>query len=392
MKRILASSLCLSLILSCEQQPLNFISNDSEAIKDSVLASAAVSSTFVKNYGGTGSEKGKSVIRTSDGGYAIIGSSDGDFYLVKTDANGNSQWQKKYGDSSITENGNDLRQTSDGGFILIGTAGNYAKVVKTSSNGTMQWQTNVNNVQAGMGIALSNDNGYVGTGWGSFNNVTKAAVFKLSSNGSLLWLKSYGSVSTYGNSIERTSDNGFIVAGKTMISSNNSDVYLFKTNSQGDLQWQKNWGGDYSDGGNHAIQTSDGGYAVVGYDGKGATKSNVYLIKTNSQGTFQWIKGYFPSDGASGYALQQLSDRSYAIAAWVYTKATLLKVSSNGTYKWRNEFDDDVLENAADLVIASDGGYVITGQVNSGSLNEQAALVKTDKNGNLGATAVASGF
>lgn len=392
MKRILASSLCISLFLSCDQQPLSINTTDSEV--DPAVSMAAVSASFVKNYGGTGSEMSKSVIRTSDGGYALLGSSNGDFYLVKTDANGNSQWQKTYGSSSVTENGNDLRQTSDGGFILIGTAGNYAKIIKTSSNGALQWQTSTGyiNAASGMSIALSNDNGFVGTGWGSYNNVTKAAVFKLNSSGSLLWLKSYGSVSTSGNSIERTSDNGFIVAGKAIVSSNNSDVYLLKINSQGDLQWQKTWGGTYSDGGNHAIQTSDAGYAVVGYDGKDASKSNVYLIKTDPQGKYQWIKGYFPSEGASGYALQQLSDGSYAIAARIYSQASLLKVSSNGTYKWRTDFSSSVLKNASDLVIASDGGFVLTGQVNSGSLNEQAALVKTDKNGSLSVAAVVSTY
>src|SRR5262245_50905315 len=44
-------------------------------------------STFQKTYDGSLYDLGGSVLQTSEGGYAIAGSSNGDFYLIKTNQN-----------------------------------------------------------------------------------------------------------------------------------------------------------------------------------------------------------------------------------------------------------------------------------------------------------------
>lgn len=391
MNRVLKASAIFSVFLSCEQLP----PNPSTIVENSTISSASTAITFAKNYGGADAEGAKSVVKTSDGGYALLGYFRGsnrmnDFYLVKTDKYGNLIWQKRIGTSSTNEYGNGLRQTSDGGFILIGAENYKAKVIKTDKNGNVQWQTNSGYINSsdGMGIAISSDNGYVGTGYSG----SKVTVFKLSSNGTLQWLKQYGlGIESRGLSIERTSDNGFIIAGLALMNEEDADMYLLKVTSSGTMQWQKNWGGPMMDEGKHAIQTSDGGYALVGYKTNDSYNMQVYVIRTDSKGSFKWIKGYFPSENSVGYRIRETSDKGFAIGGAIYSQASLLKINSSGTYQWRKSYDESKLEYTSDLLIASDG-YVMAGPVyySSGSRNEQAALVKTDNSGNLASLVIAS--
>jgi predicted secreted protein len=99
-----------------------------------------------QTYGGAGDEAANAVVQTSDGGYALAGwttsygAGEADFWLVKTTSNGTMQWNKTYGGAGDDE-AFSLVQTSDGGYALAGTtnsygAGNYdGFLVKTDSAG-----------------------------------------------------------------------------------------------------------------------------------------------------------------------------------------------------------------------------------------------------------------
>ncbi len=98
-----------------------------------------------QTYDGGGDSEASSLVQTSDGGYAIAGSIDTSsgsgeaFWLVKTNANGDLTWSQQYeaGDSYATS----LVQTSDGGYAIAGYtdatgAGGWDfYLVKTDSNG-----------------------------------------------------------------------------------------------------------------------------------------------------------------------------------------------------------------------------------------------------------------
>jgi len=78
-------------------------------------------------------DKGMAVQQTDDGGYIIAGYTqiiglDYDFYLIRTDANGDTVWTKTIGDSQAPtpwEEAFTLDQTSDGGYIVAGFTYSY---------------------------------------------------------------------------------------------------------------------------------------------------------------------------------------------------------------------------------------------------------------------------
>jgi hypothetical protein len=100
-------------------------------------------------YGGTNPDWTYALVQTSDGGYALagetwsFGAGDSDFWLVKTDASGNIQWNQTYGGTN-PDVAYALVQTSDGGYALAGGTGSFGTggdfwLVKTDANGYSQW-------------------------------------------------------------------------------------------------------------------------------------------------------------------------------------------------------------------------------------------------------------
>src|SRR6266542_1111579 len=97
-----------------------------------------------KTIGGSDNDNLKSIIQTSDGGYALIGESfsnisfektensrgKSDFWLVKLDKAGNIQWDKTIGGSG-TEYIDHIEQTDDGGYILAGSTDSNASGEKS---------------------------------------------------------------------------------------------------------------------------------------------------------------------------------------------------------------------------------------------------------------------
>ena len=78
-----------------------------------------------KTYGGKSEDIAYSLVETSDGGYAIagytgsFGAGGDDFWLVKTDAEGNMEWNQTYGGRN-NDIAYSLVETSDGGYAIAG--------------------------------------------------------------------------------------------------------------------------------------------------------------------------------------------------------------------------------------------------------------------------------
>ncbi|MDD3284223.1 MAG: PKD domain-containing protein [Patescibacteria group bacterium] len=118
-----------------------------------------------------------SMQQISDGGYILCGATTNisgtwDFYLLKTDSDGNLQWSRNFGGTQ-EDYGRSVAQTSDGGYVIFGTTnsfglGNYDTwVIKTDANGNEQWNKTIGTTgdNQGYSIAQTLDDGYVMAGY-----------------------------------------------------------------------------------------------------------------------------------------------------------------------------------------------------------------------------------
>jgi hypothetical protein len=259
---------------------------------------------WTKTFGGSNSEWGSSVRQTSDGGYVITGTTfsfgtgDGNVYLIKTNANGDTIWTKSFGRSYPASSwGNSVQQTTDGGYIIAGqtkagAGGNFQLyLIKTNTNGDSLWTKIIGGGYPVMGYSVqqTSDDGYIIAGEMNIYDPSgvNVCLIKTNSNGDVLWTKMYGGNDIdWGNSVQQTSDDGYVIVGVTRsFGSGEFDVYLIKTNTNGDTLWTKTFGGINEEYGSSVQQTTDAGYVITGFTRSfGAGSADVYLVKTDANG------------------------------------------------------------------------------------------------------------
>ena len=305
-------------------------------------------------YGTQNYDDAKCIIQTLDSGYVVAGSTSGfgdgmsDVYLTKISKTGNVIWQQAIGGAGV-EKGNSVIQTPDSGFAVVG-------YTNSSGNG-----------------------GY------------DVYLVRTDKNGKVLWAKTYGGTDwDFGNSIIRTKNGDYVIAGSTYSYGNgNEDVYLVKTDSTGKQLWDLPFGGASEDEAKSVAESTDGGYFITGYTKSfGNGNEDVYLLKTDSDGSLQWTKTYGGAAEDIGSEGKQTRDGGYIVIASTKSFETgkyfdywLLKTDSVGdtlNYWTRRESAKDD-KYATSVCQTYDGGYIFTGHV--GISNFDIFLFKTDASG-----------
>jgi hypothetical protein len=220
------------------------------------------------------------VQQTSDGGQIATGVAckDGpesffsfiwDVLLVKIDLNGYVEWFQTY-ETPENERGLCVRQTDDGGYIIasykfFNYIEGYAWLLKTDSHGNIEWDKTYDSWIGAWDIARSvyqtPDGGYLIAGCLTNENVdssfadwsapTDAYIIKTDSAGEEIWRKAFFEDqdffgSTF-NSIEKTSDGGYIITGTGYHFENDpitfdpidiESILLLKLDFDGDELWR----------------------------------------------------------------------------------------------------------------------------------------------------------
>ncbi len=272
---------------------------------------------WTKTFGGPNSDEGTDIQLTSDGGFIISGSYiDGVFgsysrkmHVVKTDASGNLEWEKKLSSGTYGWYGNTVLQTLEGGFLVAGnhtdTSLANSKImfaVKLDTAGNTSWTSDVMSADldcAALDVIQTADSSFVFTGYvgyfagGSGLPAYHLPVAKIDKNGTPLWSKLffedlYTIPRVKGESIKETADGGLIVCG-----TNHYDlpVYrethvLIKMNADGNAITTAIQGNVYADLNNNcnpdSLEFDLENWIVVAADSNGQT----YYDNTDSSGNY----------------------------------------------------------------------------------------------------------
>ena len=360
--------------------------------------------TFQKTYGGTVMDLGIGTQQTTDGGYIITGYTNsfnaGNYaiYLIKTSANGDTLWTKTFGGVS-NDYGYSVQQTIDGGYALTGMTGSFdvgggdIYLLKTDAGGNSLWTKTFGGTGSDEGHAVHQtlDGGYIIIGSTRSFGAGSSDVYLIKTNGSgdTLWTKTYGGADNeYGNSVQQTADEGYIIMASTLsFGTGNSDFYLIKTDADGDTLWSKTFGGTANDFGISIQQTMDGGYILVGSTYSfGMGLSDVYLIKTDSTGNTLWTKTFGGTNYDYGISVHQTIGGEFIVAGSTFNfggGVYLIKTDANGDSLWTKTLGIGSGLEGNSIQQTADGGFIITGDLPSGG-PANVYLIKTDSLGNSG--------
>ncbi|MFH1010680.1 MAG: T9SS type A sorting domain-containing protein [bacterium] len=261
-------------------------------------AFAQPDSLWSRTFGGSGSDGCSSVQQTTDGGYILggettsYGAGGSDFWLVKTDANGDSLWSRTFGGSD-DDVCTSVQQTTDGGYILGGMTMSYGAgecdfwLVKTDANGDSLWSRTFGGSSNDIcwSVQQTTDGGYIlGGGTNSYGaGECDFWLVKTDAGGTQLWDTTFGGSSNdVCLSVQQTPGGGYILGGYTgSYGAGSEDFWLVKTDTSGTEEWSCTFGGSDLDGCNSVQQTSDGGYILGGETRSyGADPGNFWLVKT----------------------------------------------------------------------------------------------------------------
>jgi hypothetical protein len=265
--------------------------------------------------GGTDGEQAIYVAPTHDQGFiiaALASSSDGDItnnhggddvFVIRVDSGNNILWQKTFG-GTLDDDATCILETSDHGFIFVGGT--------ESNDGDVSGNHGDNDI------------------W----------VVKIDSIGNIQWQKTFGD-STYDAcfSIIQNSSGNFMVLGWLSDANWDSDYWLLNLDPSGNIIWQNTYGGSDEEWGYQVIQTQDGGYMLSGFTSSsdGDVTNNhgdrdVWLVKTDANGTIQWERTYGGSDDDWADNVIELPNGQFIFAAYatslmaMYSIALLVRI------------------------------------------------------------------
>ncbi len=292
-------------------------------------------------------------IQTPDGNYAIggyvaNGSGGVDYYLMKIDSLGVTQWSRRLnkpgtdeqlvammwngydyvtvgnslnaaaymvtffsngslyyaeeiemGDSEHGDSFHSVEPIAGGGNVMTGRSDDtisHDAGMMILVQGSANWSKKVNGVGEGRTMKQTSDHGYIALAGGSLGD--PATLLKMDSTGTISWAKSYDGIDLREwNSVYQTSDGGYLFGG-----TNYGDFCLVKTNSTGDTLWTKTYGGGFTENCYSIKPSHDGGYILAGQSSNWGNAD--YVVRTDSLGNVIWSKYYVSFSSGVNTAFQ----------------------------------------------------------------------------------------
>ena len=347
---------------------------ESDLTFNPVVANSDGAPEFVQTFGGSKNDVAKSVVATSDGGFAVLGytqSIDGDvtgkttenydFWVLKFNSDALLEWNKTYGGSG-DDRGNSLIETSDGGFALLGYTDSVDGDVSTNNGNRDFW------------------------------------VVKIDAFGALAWQKSFGYAGAdEGMSIIETSDNHFILSGVLDVSASGGegnfgrlstrhaggDYWSIKITQTGDVVWSRFYGGSFTDNPAGVLETASNNLIIVG----GSDSNDVditnnkgsydfWLVKSTAAGDIVWEKSFGGSEIDEARGIVSSGDGNHVIVGDTRSSEQdvslnngaadlwLIKISGDGDLLWNSSIGGSNFDGGRSIDLTFDGGFIIAGSGN----------------------------
>lgn len=237
-----------------------------------------------------------------------------------------------------------------------------------------------------------------------------------------------GSKNESAQAIVNTIDGGYAILGHAQSldgdisnkSNESFDYWLLKFDQNDTLEWQKTYGGTDDDRGNDVLQTSDGGYVIIGFsksiDGN-VTENNgahdYWISKLNASGTILWQKSFGFLGADIGNSIIQTNDGGFLLTGVLDVSASngegnsksskskfssrhaggdywVIKIDSSGEKQWSRFFGGTFTDTPYDAIQTNDNGYLIVGSSDSNDVDIKNSkgsydfwVIKISETGNL---------
>ncbi len=274
-------------------------------------------------------------------------------HLLKFNSNGDTIWHKTY-PNEYSQFTRSIIQTSDNGFAMAGYR--YVQdtarflLLKINEEGNYEWSKTYMLDHDSRAFSIQQtpwDGGYILGGWG-YSTTTGYDMFvvKTTANGDTLWTKRYGNefndcaakvvnLTTYEEYLNGASIEYLITA--CVYEGTTEKMYIAKINAVGNMIWQKNYNFLNKMGSFQvlAIIKDDKGFIGSGRYRPDGFTPQPYIASFHADGTVDWVTTPTINPGAQVYLkdLQPTPDGGYVLAGYQFTApqtAWVLKIDAQG--------------------------------------------------------------
>ena len=307
-------------------------------------------------------------------------------------------FSKLYGSTEKNESGHSVLQNMDSNFVVLGSVDNDILLMEADNKGQVIWSQSYGGSQGldeAHHIKQTNDGGYVISGSTRSYGFGGSDIWLIKSgpNGLIEWNTYIGTEhNEKGGQVIQTEDGGFLVIGNLINEQEqDSDVWLIKTNSQGDSIWTKSYGGDGDEFGSDIIKIENNGYILLGSTSSyGNNDLDILMIKIDDEGEEQWIRNYGIGSDDIGQAIVQTRDGGYMVQFLVESygygnlATGLMKLNSEGDVLWTNAFGGTVNTMSKMFSKINSNEYIsVCSQIDYSSNTSNTWMIKIDDEGEI---------
>ncbi|HPJ30346.1 MAG TPA: hypothetical protein PLZ42_03035 [Methanothrix sp.] len=356
--------------------------------------------------GGAADDGGLTLRKTGDSGLIVAGytASRGaggrDLWLIKTDPEGELEWERTFGGPGDEEGWTVLETES--GYVVAGVAeagagspvagGKDLFLVRTYSDGYERWRRSFGGAADDWGVSMvETEDGFVIVGltcsFGSGGS--DGWILKTDSDGNEEWNLAIGGSKNDGLASILESEDGYVVAGTTeSYGAGGKDLWLARVDPDGNRIWEKTFGGEGDERGNQVLDAGDG-YLLVGVsDPAGSANRDLLLVKTDLEGEKIWEETIGSIGEEGGWSARTTSDGGYVILGYSNRSTDqniwLVKVGEDGEEAWEETFGGWGRDLGRSIVSTEDGGWAMTGWTESEGSGMDLWLGKTEGTGSAG--------
>lgn len=299
-----------------------------------------------------------SIVDTLDG-FVMVGSAKNDNYRVlvqKLNKNGELEWKRTYGLSSMDYEGQNIVAAKDG-FLICGCSEGHASerggrdwkayLLKVDLSGEKQWERSfrIKGNECAFSL-LANENILLfGETRGSSGN-SHFFLLNLDSHGEEIWRRIYCREEDVIAGGIVPDDQGYLLAGSLM-RKGRWYLYLLKADADGGEIWER----FHKDALVYDMCRGEDGVFVTGMRG-----DHIYLAKINEKGEIVWDRTY---DDGCGVTIDCKKDRIMIAGSFEVGESCfpiLYKVFEDGTVEWKRIYDK---EGFIEKVKQFNDGYIL---------------------------------
>ena len=186
---------------------------------------------------------------------------------------------------------------------------------------------------------------------------------------------------------ESTKDGGNLTALLFCLPINVLGSAITKTDAHGNLEWIYSFINEVNQESRiyQILEREEGGYLAFGYEG---SPFKTFVILLDQNGKFQWRKDYLAGTNIFFVTAIKTKDGGYMITGSVQSTSTselncyLLKLDSNADVEWAKSYKYSGHSAGANVLELTDGGYMLVGGIDIVGSGREVYVIRTDANGN----------